>query len=130
MDKELIEIIGEVAGEPLSLVAYLAIIALFSWRAWLNTKPVKEAEKILDKYKNDIDRNKALEHLIGNSIPDKIGEEKIIEWVKLKSKEKTRKMLVLAYIATLVTILSISAFAYDKHKRQKSNLELIEITNE
>jgi hypothetical protein len=130
MDKGLFDSLGEVAGEPLAFVAYMGLILLFAWRAWLKSKPIKEAEKIITTFKNDSDKKDALRQLMGTSIPDKIKNKDVMQWVKIKSGEKTKKLLVFCYASTLITFIVISALVYENYQESKPRLEMRDITDE
>jgi hypothetical protein len=49
--------------------------------------------------------------LVGANPPPALADDQLLEWVTVKSKEKTRYLLLVAYIATLVTFLAISSMA-------------------
>ena len=82
---------------------------------------------ILKQYKKESQRNKALGTLLGTEPPGGLTENGILEWTKLKIKEKTRIVILIAYIATLITAITILGITYQKTQEKPANLEIIEL---
>ena len=100
----LIEAIPQAAHSPLALTAYLIFIAAWSLSVWLRSKPQVDAKRALKLYKDDRQRNIALKAIIGKPPPEGLnGNEAILAWVKSESADKARVLLLIAWLATLIS---------------------------
>lgn len=98
--------IPDAATSPLAFVAYFLVVAAWTVRTWLFTNPVRHAKQILSQYKRDGERNAALETIFKEQPPTGLkGNAAILEWVRTRSAEKTRVLFVVAWLATILSIL-------------------------
>ena len=111
MIADFLRVLRDVAGSPLAFAAYVIVAAAWVGRAWIVYQPQARAREILAQYKDDKQRSVALKTLIGENPPTGIPDAQIIDWVKLKSKDKARYLVLVAYVATLGTVIAISAMA-------------------
>ncbi len=111
MVPEFLGALRDVAGNPLAFAAYALVVAAWAARGWFVYRPQAQAEKILGQYSEDKERTVALSMLIGEKPPSGLAKADLLEWVRLKSKEKTRYLLLVAYVATLATVITISGMA-------------------
>ena len=111
MVSEFLGALRDVAGNPLAFAAYTLVVAAWVARGWFVYRPQAQAEKILGQYSEDKERTVALSTLVGEKPPSGLAKSDLLEWVKLKSKDKTRYLLLVAYVATLGTIVAISGMA-------------------
>lgn len=73
---------------------------------WLATKPQRDAKDILKSFKSDKERLIALGQIFNEPPPQGLnGNDAILEWVKTRSTEKARVLMVIAWIATVVAVL-------------------------
>jgi len=101
-----------VSKSKYALIGYALVVIAWVVITWLKSNPKRKAIKILKLYQNDKDRNMALNYLIGIEPPQKMRKEDIIKWVNVQSKNKYRAIMLIGYIATLITVILISSFAY------------------
>ncbi len=112
--KSFLEQLPAAASSPLALGSYALVLAAWIVVVWLRQKPQREARRILEQYKDDDKRNKALASLLGTAPPEGLARREILEWVKLKSADSTRTYLLIAYLATLAALLIIAVSALFK----------------
>jgi hypothetical protein len=99
------------ASSPLGLAAYALVLAAWLLRAWQVQKPQRESRRILEQFKDDEERNRALGALIGTEPPRGLAQADILEWVRLQSKAGARTYLLIAYLATLAAVMVLLASA-------------------
>jgi hypothetical protein len=104
---EFLKHIPDAAKSPLGFAAYALVIGAWLLRTWLLTNPQRQARKILEQFKDD--HQKRLEALVEifHEQPPKglTGNKAILEWAKLKSRDRARVLLVVAWLATAVAVL-------------------------
>ncbi len=106
-----LEIVGKY---PLALVGYAVIAAAWVLRAWLATRPQRQAKEILSQYQNDSDRLAALRELTGTQPPTTLRRADTLEWLKIRAKNQGRIMLLAAYLATLLVTIAIVSVAFQR----------------
>src|SRR5688572_102933 len=98
--------IPDAASSPLAFVAYGLIVAAWVVRTWLLLNPRREARRILEQFKEDPARIRALSRVFNEQPPEALsGNDAILQWVRIKSSEKTKVLLVVAWLATAVALL-------------------------
>lgn len=103
--------LGDAAKSTIALVAYVVVIVAWSLRAWLKDQPQRKAEKILAQYGSDAKRTIALKALLGTDPPKGMKKEDILLWVKLQTRYRSRFLLAVAYLSTLVAVVVIVGMA-------------------
>jgi hypothetical protein len=130
---QFLEYLGDAAGSPLAYVAYVCVIAAWLARAWIVNAPTQRARQILAEFDDDRERATALIDLLGSRPPPGLKRSDIMEWVRVKSAEKARGYIVLAYLATLtavVVIVGLASFTYLTNKRPPSHPVPTKLINE
>ena len=103
---DLLKHLPEAAKSPLAFVAYCLVVAAWVLQQWFATKPQRDAKAILTSFKDDKARLAAVGKIFNEPPPQGLkGNEAILEWVKARSAEKTKVLLVVAWLATLVAVL-------------------------
>jgi hypothetical protein len=103
---DLLKHIPEAAKSPLAFVAYCLVTAAWVLNQWFATKPQRNAKAILKSFKDDKARLAALGEIFNEPPPHGLtGNQAILEWVKARSSDKSRVLLVVAWLATLVAVL-------------------------
>ena len=103
---DLLKHLPEAAKSPLAFVAYCLVVAAWVLQQWLATKPQRDAKAILSSFKDDKARLAAIGKIFNETPPRGLqGNEAILEWVKTRSADKTKVLLVVAWLATLVAVL-------------------------
>jgi len=98
--------IPDAASSPLAFVSYGLVVAAWVIRTWLLTNPRRNAQKILAQFSDDKKRLSALAEVFNEQPPSGlVGNDAILIWVNIKSREKTQVLLVVAWIATAVAVL-------------------------
>ncbi|HEY4789431.1 MAG TPA: hypothetical protein VIH57_25445 [Bacteroidales bacterium] len=115
-----------VSKSAYALVAYVLLICAWVVIIWIKNNPKRKVLQILKLYKKDSDRNTALKNLLGGDPPNKLDKKNVLEWIKISSKDKQRKLFLIGYIATLITILLIVTITLIKSNNDKGEIELIE----
>lgn len=106
-----LEYLSQTASSPLALVGYIVVVVAWVLKTYLAKKPKQQLQNILKNYKDENERNKALKALLGDTPPQKLQSFEIIEWAKIKMKEKEKVLLLIAYLSTLVVFLTIISFS-------------------
>jgi len=95
----------DAARSPLAFVAYCILVGAWVLRYWLAANPHREARKILAQFHDDQTRLQALGRIFNDTPPAGLrGNEAILTWVKTKSSDRVRMLLVIAWLATVVAI--------------------------
>jgi len=113
------EYLWQTASSPLALVGYIVILAAWVLKNYLLKKPKQQLQNILTNYKDEDAKNKALKILLGNDPPKRLKSFEVIEWAKIKMKEKEKNLLLIAYLSTLVVFLAIVSFSVYKSVNEK-----------
>ena len=92
----------DVGSSPLALIGYVVVIGAWVTRAVLLMRPQVEAKNILQMYKTERERTKALRELIGNAPPPGLKDADIVVWVKVQASIQNKQLLLAAYISTLI----------------------------
>lgn len=101
----------EAATSTASLAAYAVVVAAWALRAWLKYQPQHQAKQILKMYKSDAERTRALVTLLGSAPPKALEGDQILKWVALQTTQRTRYLVVFAYLATLLTAIVVVGMA-------------------
>jgi hypothetical protein len=115
----------DVATSPYAFVGYALVVCVWIMREWFVSQPQKKAAVILKQYTKDEDRTNALRELVGTAPPKGLKPDEILDWVKTKAKEKSRILLLIAYLSTLVVALIIGVIAIKEsteHHADKVNV--------
>jgi hypothetical protein len=99
------------ATSPYAFAAYALALGAWVINAWQGQKPQKESRKILETFKSDGERRKALADLLGVQPPPGLAKAEILEWVRLQSAGRNKTYVLVAYLATLAAILVIVVVA-------------------
>jgi hypothetical protein len=103
---DLLKHIPDAATSPLAFVAYCLVVAAWVLQQWLATKPQRDAKAILKSFKDDNTRLAAIGEIFNEPPPRGLeGNQAILEWVKTRSADKTRVLMVVAWLATLLAVL-------------------------
>jgi hypothetical protein len=103
---DLLKNLPEAAQSPLAFVAYCLVVAAWLIQRWLALKPQRDAKSILNTFKDDQLRLSALTEIFNEPPPRGLeGNQAILDWVRVRSAEKTKVLLVVAWLATLVAVL-------------------------
>ncbi len=103
---DLLKYLPEAAKSPLAFVAYCLVIAAWVLQQWFATKPQRDAKAILLSIKDDRAKVDAITEIFNEPPPPGLtGNQAILEWVKTRSAEKTRVLMVVAWVATVVAVL-------------------------
>jgi hypothetical protein len=103
---DLLKHLPEAAKSPLAFVAYCLVIAAWVLQQWFATKPQRDAKAILLSIRDDRAKVDAITEIFNEPPPQGLtGNQAILEWVKTRSAEKTRVLMVVAWLATLVAVL-------------------------
>src|SRR3974390_177 len=113
-----LEHLKDIATSPLAYVGYLAALAAWVGRLWMVNSPQQQASKIVAAFKDDRQRAEALGTLLGEKPPTGLARKEILDWVRIKSKEKARFHLIFAYVCTLVTAVAVIGLAVHPHPAQ------------
>jgi hypothetical protein len=102
----LLDHLPDVASSPLAFIAYALVVVGWTLKAWLSSRPTRDARRILAQYKDDnIERTRALEKLLGEQPPPSLkGNTAILRWVRNRSADKFRVLLVVAWLATIIAL--------------------------
>ncbi|TAW02083.1 hypothetical protein [Rhizobium ruizarguesonis] len=106
------------AKSPLAFTAYLAVIVAWIARFWFSVIPRSRAEQIARTFSDDQKRTTALSLLLGEAPPAGLPRNEILQWVQVKSKEKSWGYIFATYLCTLfalVVVLGLSAYTYLEH---------------
>jgi hypothetical protein len=106
-----IDSLRTVAASPLALIAYSVVVSAWVARSWLAHRPQARAKEILLAYTSDSQRTRALEGLLGSRPPHGLQTSQILDWVRIESHHKTRSLLLVAYVATLLTMVLVVGIA-------------------
>jgi hypothetical protein len=98
----LLSSLKDVASSPWALIGYVVVVGAWVVRTYLLAKPQRRAREILQLYSADAQRTKALEELMGSAPPRGLKESQVLDWVKIQTKARTKVLLLIAYISTLV----------------------------
>ena len=103
---DLLKHLPEAAKSPLAFVAYCLVVAAWVLQQWFATKPQRDAKAILSSFKDDQARLSAIGEIFNEPPPHGLkGNKAILEWVKARSADKTKVLLVVAWLATLIAVL-------------------------
>lgn len=103
---DLLKQLPEAAKSPLAFVAYCLVIAAWTLQQWFATKPQRDAKAILSSFKDDKARLGAISQIFNEPPPTGLkGNEAILTWVRTRSAEKTKVLMVVAWLVTLVAVL-------------------------
>ena len=98
--------LSDASRSPLAFVAYALVLAAWILNTWLTGNPQRQAQKILTDFKDDQRRLDALVEVFHEQPPHELsGNEAILSWVEGKSRDRTRLLLLIAWIATVVAVL-------------------------
>ena len=98
--------IPDAASSPLAFVAYCLVLAAWLARTWLFIQPQRHARQILAQFTDDRKRLTALTEVFHEQPPKGLtGNDAILEWARIKSSEKTKLLLVVAWLSTAVAVL-------------------------
>jgi hypothetical protein len=92
----------DVAASPWALIGYVVVVGAWVVRTYLLARPQRRAREILQLYSADAQRTRALEELMGSAPPRGLKEAQVLDWVKIQAKAKTKILLLIAYVSTLV----------------------------
>lgn len=101
----------EASSSPAALAAYVVVVVAWVTRAWIAYRPARKAREILAMYGSDRERTRALTALLGVQPPVGLRAEDMLQWAALQSSHRSRQLLVLSYVATLLTALVIVGMA-------------------
>jgi hypothetical protein len=99
------------ATSPYAYAAYVLLLGSWLVSLWLRGQPQRRTEKILSGFRDDAARNAALANLLGESPPQGLPPEQILEWVRTRTRDKSKTYLLIGYVATLVTVIIIVVVA-------------------
>jgi hypothetical protein len=125
-----LESLRVVASSPLALAAYAILVCAWVIRIWIATEPERQVKSILETYKDDTNRLSALRALLGNDIPKGLPRNEILKIAKLRAKERSHSLLLVAYVASLATFILITGMAFYRIGPSQNNSppELIDST--
>ena len=113
MPVEFLKHLPEAASSPLAFVAYGLVVAAWVVQAWLAQNPRRSAQKILERFKDDTQRSKALAEIFQEQPPRGLsGNEAILQWVNIRSREKAKQLLLVAWVATVLALLLFLVAVY------------------
>jgi hypothetical protein len=98
----LLSSLKDVAGSPWALIGYVVVVGAWVVRTYLLAKPQREAREILRLYSADTQRTRALEELMGSAPPRGLKDSQVLDWVKIQARAKTKVLMLIAYVSTLV----------------------------
>jgi hypothetical protein len=104
----------DAASSPLAFVAYGLVVAAWVLQTWLSQNPRRSAENILKQFKNDAERGEALQEVFHDQPPHGLPEKDVLEWVRVRSRDKGRMLLVVAWLATVFAVLLFLVAVYSK----------------
>jgi len=104
----ILEYLKVAASSPLAFAAYVCVVVAWVARIWIVTGPRQRAERILAQFNEDRARSIALKDLLGASPPLGLKKSEIMDWVRAKSSENTRGYLLVAYLATLLSVVIVA----------------------
>jgi|SoiMethySBSTD1v2_1073268.scaffolds.fasta_scaffold05286_3 hypothetical protein len=99
------------ATSPYAFAAYVVLVAAWVVTVWLRNQPYRKSLEIVKTFKDDRERNKSLAQLLGDSPPAHLKNDQILDWLKIKSSEKTRAYLLIGVVAVLITVTVIVVVA-------------------
>ena len=121
---DLLKHLPEAAKSPLAFVAYCLVVAAWVLQQWLATKPQRDAKAILNSFKDDKARLAALGQIFNEPPPQGLkGNQAILEWVKTRSADKTKVLLVVAWLATLIAVLIFLIAARNASAARKTSIQ-------
>lgn len=115
---EFLVALKDVSTSGYALCGYIVLLTAWVVRSWVSIHPRAKATSILKSYKTDKERTVALTALLGTAPPNGLPETDLLQWVSIKSKERARFFVLLAYVATLVTILGLVGLALKRANDQ------------
>jgi type VI protein secretion system component VasF len=96
----------EVAASPLAFVAYCLVIAAWVAAILLTGTQERKTEEILNQFKDDHVRLKALAKLINKEPPEGLtGNKAILEWVTANNRSRSKMLFLVGWILTLVALI-------------------------
>lgn len=99
------------ATSPYAYAAYVLLLGAWLVSLWLRGQPHRQTQKILEGFRDDAARNAALAKLLGESPPQGLPREQILEWAQAQARAKSKTYLLIGYVATLVTIVIVMVVA-------------------
>ena len=111
----------DISDSPLAFIGYCFVAFLWAYRYFLINRPKSKLSDIVKSFDSDNEKNKAIESLLGTKPPRGLVGDQILEWYQINNKQKSKSLLLLGYIATLLTIIVIIGLTFyktnkDKHK--------------
>jgi len=103
--------ISLIGSSPYALIGYVAVVIAWTVRAWFLYRPQRDAARIIATIQNDKDRLRALRSLVGSDIPEGLDQTGMLDVVRIRATERSRSLLLVAYVATLVTAILIVSLA-------------------
>src|SRR5262249_47889551 len=97
-----IQHLADVSSSPLAYLGYALAVGAWVLAAYLRYRPQRKAEEIIKAYKSDKERNIALRTLTGVDPPPNLRQTEALAWVRLKSKERTQTLMLIAYAITVI----------------------------
>lgn len=98
--------LSEVSGSPLAFVAYGLVVAGWVVTIWLSGNPERKTENILNQFKDDKLRLRALAKLAGKDPPQGLtGNEAILQWVNANYRSRSRMLFLVGWTITLIAVL-------------------------
>lgn len=101
----------DAASSPLALAAYVIVVAAWSAGLWFASQPQRQIDAIQEAYLDDANRLEALRTVLGSEVPVGTPKAHIIKIIQERGKQKARSLLLVAYLATILAIIVITAMA-------------------
>ena len=117
-----LQYLKEIANSPLAYIGYALVIFLWAFRYWILNSPKSKIKDILGTFKSDSEKNEAIKSLTGIEPPRGLNGKQILNWYENNNRQRSKSLLLLAYLASLLTIILIVGLAYYKTTLPKQEI--------